>query len=261
MKHRLETGHFAMEYTESKIENALLWESHCHPQFEMLAVLEGDISIMLEGCVYRLTANQAALIPPLAYHTVSANKGGLYCRVTALLDPSAIPEVLHPHFTSKDFSLALFYTHRAQDLKSVCQSADPHFYAPLAESLMTQIFYESLQSGATAAKLRIDPTLQKALTYIEKHLCDKITLDQLATHTARSKSSFCHLFQREMKISPKQYILQKRLALAAKMIRDGTPPTVAAVQVGYENYSNFYRIYQKNIGSVPSREKPTTHKA
>ena len=43
------------------------------------------------------------------------------------------------------------------------------------------------------------------------------------------------------------HILQKKLALASKLIDEGVPRTVAAMQVGYENYSNFYRLYRKNF--------------
>jgi len=55
-----------------------------------------------------------------------------------------------------------------------------------------------------------------------------------------------------MKVSPKQYILQKRMALAAKLIREGVPPTEVALRVGYDNYSNFYRMYQKHLHAAPS---------
>ncbi|MBR2432538.1 MAG: helix-turn-helix domain-containing protein, partial [Clostridia bacterium] len=74
-----------------------------------------------------------------------------------------------------------------------------------------------------------------------------ILLDDIAKYTSRSKSSFCHLFESKMNISPKQYILQKKLALASKLIDEGVPHTVAAMQVGYENYSNFYRLYRKKL--------------
>ena len=56
-----------------------------------------------------------------------------------------------------------------------------------------------------------------------------------------------------MNISPKQYILRKKLATARKLIAEGTPPTVAAMQVGYENYSNFYRQYTKHYGTAPTK--------
>ena len=70
-------------------------------------------------------------------------------------------------------------------------------------------------------------------------------LDDLAAYTSRSKSSFCHLFEARMNITPKQYILQKKLALASKLIDEGVPRTAAAMRVGYDNYSNFYRLYHK----------------
>ena len=68
--HRFQTDGFLFEYTEHMIDNPVLWDSHCHAQFEMIAVLEGDISIMLEGRSYRLTEKQTVIIPQLLYHTM-----------------------------------------------------------------------------------------------------------------------------------------------------------------------------------------------
>ena len=39
--------------------------------------------------------------------------------------------------------------------------------------------------------------------------------------------------------------LEKKLALAEKYITEGVPATIAAASVGYDNYSNFYRVYRK----------------
>ena len=115
---------------------------------------------------------------------------------------------------------------------------------------MIEIFYDALTLYDAPAKIETDEFLQKTFEYIDLHLNEKILLDDLAKYTARSKSSFCHLFESKMNISPKQYILQKKLALASKMIDEGVPRTVAAMQVGYENYSNFYRLYLKNIKNI-----------
>jgi methylphosphotriester-DNA--protein-cysteine methyltransferase len=64
-----------------------------------------------------------------------------------------------------------------------------------------------------------------------------------------------------MKISPKQYILQKKLALANKMIGEGISPTETAVQLGYENYSSFYRMYVKQYDTMPKRTRRSKEKA
>ena len=241
---------FHLQYIESEIEHPVLWESHCHAQYEMIAVVDGDITVMLEGQNYRLQKNQILIIPQLFYHSVRANEKGCYRRITALFGIDAIPKVLQPEFAKRGKNIVIV-SFNVQKIKELCQKENPTFYAPLLQSLMIQIFYDSLKTFQDTAEIETDEFLQKALQYIDEHLHEKILLDDLARHTARSKSSFCHLFEEKMKISPKQYILQKKLAVASKLIDEGVSHTVAAMQVGYENYGNFYRIYRKNFGNSP----------
>ena len=252
MSHKMDTERFKIRYVESKIDTPVLWESHCHAQFEMIGVTEGDVSIMIEGKQYRLTENQATVIPPLCYHTITANKRGSYRRVTVLFDPSAVPAPLQDYF-AESTDIAVFYPTHLANLRSICRRPDAGFYHPFAESLMVQSFYEYIEARQKSTETETDAFLQRSIAYIESHLSEKILLDDLAKFTSRSKSSFCHLFEEKMKISPKQYILQKKLALANRLIRDGVPATVAAMRVGYENYSNFYRVYKRQFQKSPSR--------
>lgn len=254
MRNSFDTGGFRLEYIHSEIDRPVLLESHCHGQFELIAVAEGDVNIILEGKSYRLTNQQAAIIPPLAYHAVTANKRGSYRRITALFDISEVPAVLQTEFTKQLPEMAVVFLPYVEKLKEVCQKADSAFYGPLAQSLMIQILYDVIKESKAPDHIETDVFLQKALGYIDRHLHEKILLEDLAKHTARSKSSFCHLFEQKMNISPKQYILQKKLALANKLISEGTPAVMAAAQVGYDNYSNFYRLYRKNNGKSPANK-------
>jgi AraC-like DNA-binding protein len=54
-----------------------------------------------------------------------------------------------------------------------------------------------------------------------------------------------------MKISVKQYIIQKKLSYAARLIGEGASTASAASAIGYENYANFYKVYKKTFGSSP----------
>ena len=245
MAYRFQTEEFQIDYTESEIHASVLWESHCHARYEMIAVMDGDITVMLEGQKYRLQKNQMIVIPPLFYHAITANEEGVYRRITALFGVDAIPSVLQAHFEVQGRD-ALINASLTEKIKDVLQKADAAFYAPLLKSLMVEIFYEVFRSSSNPSAPEVDTFLQKALQYIDEHLHEKILLCDLAKATSRSSSSFCHLFEQKMNISPKQYILQKKLALAVKLINDGTPRTVAAMQIGYENYSNFYRIYARH---------------
>ncbi len=238
------TENFNLEYTESEINHPVLWESHCHSQYEMIAVSEGDITVTLEGQKYVLKENQVIIIPPLCYHFVTANEKGIYRRITALFSIDAVPFSIHSQFCDwgKNAKIVSF---EVVGLESLCKCENAEFYAPLADSFMVQIFYSAIMQNQSEVKTKADEFLQKALEYIDSNLEKKILLDDLARYTAHSKSSFCHLFEQKMNISPKQYIIQKKLALANKLISEGVPHTEAAIQVGYENYSNFYRLYRK----------------
>ena len=254
MIYSVKTNDFEFEYIESKVDHPISWESHCHAKYEMIAVAEGDITVMLEGQNYRLKKNQIIIIPPLFYHSVTINEEENYRRITVLFGLDAIPDVLQDNYTKQD-KYSFIDASRIKRIKDICQKADSAFYAPLLQSLMVEIFYDALHSSSAPSEIEADVFLQKALRYIDEHLHEKILLDDLAKVTAQSKSSFCHLFKKKMEISPNQYILQKKLALASKLISEGTTPTVAAMQIGYENYSNFYRVYRKHFGINPKSNK------
>lgn len=252
MTRMLHVGAFDLTYTESLVESPILWERHCHPRYEMISVLEGDISIMPEGQTYRLTAGHTVLIPPLLYHTITANQQGAYRRVTALFDLAAVPAVLRENFSERADTPIAFSSPHAEDLQALLEEENADLYAPLATSLMTQIFYRALRTERITAEEEPDEFLRLVTTYVDRHLDEKILLDHLAAHTARSKSSVCHLFEEKMGITPKQYVLQKKMALADRLIRDGVPPTLAAMRVGYDNYSAFWRMYRKHYRISPT---------
>ena len=251
----LKSEKFELVYTEGENRASLLWESHCHAQFEMIAVLEGEVSVMLEGEEYHLQKHHTIIVPPLCYHSITVRESGVYRRVTALFDADLIPEVIREPFLKGVGAAPLSFLPLQEQLKDLILEGKPQLFAPLAQSLMVQIFYDAAKSERKHADAVADDFLQKTVLYIDGHLHEKILLEELARLTSRSKSSFCHLFEEKMKISPKQYILQKKLALAAGLIDEGIPPTVAATQIGYENYSNFYRLYVKQFGINPTRKK------
>jgi AraC-like DNA-binding protein len=236
------------------VENTLIWESHCHAGLELIAVLCGSICVTLEGRETRLDRGDAIVIPPLCYHSISALKQGSYERLTVLFEESAIPEVLRDAIADGTPRPRRISSHLCAELERVCTSQQKEFYSPLADSLMIEALYALSGKAERDGGEDIDGTLASILEYVDGHLDSRILLDGIAARVSRSKSSVCHLFEERMSISPKQYILQKKMALAAGLIRKGVPPTEAALRVGYGNYSNFYRIYKKTYGHSPNED-------
>ncbi len=256
VKRIIQTPHFEFTYSETHVESRILWDSHCHARYEMIAVLEGDITIKLEGRSYRLTEDRSIIIPPLSYHTVTANRQGDYKRITVLFDIDAIPSVLRSEFLHNDTEPTIFTSPLLRELRVGLWEENTAYHEPLLESLMIPLFYSRLKApAASIGDTEVDKFILKMIKYIDSNLCQKITLDDLARHTARSKSFICHRFEEIMGIPPGQYVLQKKMAFAQKMIKEGHPPTLVASQIGYKNYGTFYRMYIKHFQSSPSKNQ------
>lgn len=244
------------QYYETRVGSAPLLENHCHTDFELIGVLEGDITLALEGATYRCASGEVLLVPPLAYHSITANRNATYRRLTALFPPAAIPEPIRYDLLTQSSTSPLF---RQKELPSILaalaralSAEELERYAPLAESLLVQLLYCCAQPGRPAPPKEVDRTMQKLTRYIDAHLGEKLPLEEIAGALYLSESTVSHLFREKLHTSVKQYILQKKMALAANLIRDGVSAGEAAKAVGYDNYSNFYRMYKKAFGASPT---------
>ena len=99
-----------------------------------------------------------------------------------------------------------------------------------------------------------NPVVASAIDYINENILTISDLDELCKTLYITKSHLHHLFTRYLQISPKQYILSKRLSLARSAIRSGQRPVNVYTECGFSDYSTFYRDYKKHFGHSPSRE-------
>ena len=90
--------------------------------------------------------------------------------------------------------------------------------------------------------------ISKALTFIEKNLEKKLTLQDIAQHVSMSESSFRHYFKEVTKFSPIQYLLILRLKSALQMIFIGKSINESAKISGLRDSSYLGRMVRKYLG-------------
>jgi len=98
---------------------------------------------------------------------------------------------------------------------------------------------------------------RRILHYLDRHLTEKITLQQLARHLGISESALTHFLRNEHRTSFKRLLTQKRLEAAEALWKDNPTLTVseAAFRVGYEDHHYFSRIYRQERGYPPGKFK------
>lgn len=97
--------------------------------------------------------------------------------------------------------------------------------------------------------------VQLALTYIDNHLDEKISLSGIAHQINVCRSTLLQCFRQTIGISPYAYVIHRKLAAAQEMISQGLSPIRAAEQLGFGDYSSFYRAFRKECGMSPSQWK------
>lgn len=91
------------------------------------------------------------------------------------------------------------------------------------------------------------------IAYIQEHLTEEINVDLLAGHCYVSKYYLMRQFKEATGYSIHQYINEKRIQAARRMILSGMPATKACYECGFRDYSTFARRFKMIVGVAPSK--------
>lgn len=88
--------------------------------------------------------------------------------------------------------------------------------------------------------------------YIDEHLAEKISRTDIAEYVALNENYLSRLFHKEIGCSISDYILQKRINMAKKLLLS-TKLSVSAIgeQVGYDTTTYFIRLFKREVGKTP----------
>ena len=100
----------------------------------------------------------------------------------------------------------------------------------------------------------------RVLLYIQKHLDEQISLDELARVACFSPFHFHRIFRGMMGESLKEHIRRLRLERAGIQLRkSSTSITQIAFQAGYEALESFIRAFKEIFGVAPSEYRNHYH--
>lgn len=99
--------------------------------------------------------------------------------------------------------------------------------------------------------------IAELLDYIDAHLSEEMPLSDLAATISYSEYYVCRIFKRITGKTLTGYIQEKRIEQAAWLLRSCNSVNQVAEQVGFNNYSYFYKTFKKFMGCGPAEYQAT----
>lgn len=119
-------------------------------------------------------------------------------------------------------------------------------------------------ASSSYAKVAVEDDSRRILkvkNFISKNYMDELRLPELASLAGMSSSAFSRFFKLHTGRNISEYIIDLRLGYAARMLVD-TAKSISEIgfDCGFNNLSNFNRIFKKKKGCSPSEFRESYHK-
>lgn len=117
--------------------------------------------------------------------------------------------------------------------------------------LITQMRRAMQEGNVKPLRAERPELLDRVMAYVEKNLRGKITLAETARYFYVSESTISQLFRKKMGVSFYRCVTQRRLIAAKTLIENDVSMEQVSEQVGFADYSSFYRAFKQEYGISP----------
>ncbi len=260
---------FELYYYEDKSLTTV--HEHVHNYYEFYFFLEGDISIVIEGSEYYLHSGDIVLIPPRIHHYPLIHSHTTpYRRFVFWISQDYCNQLMtlsHDYGFLMQYAcikkeyifhndILTFHTIQSKVFRIIeemngnrfARNAQVHLYINDLILFLNRAIHERLNTKGSQEETSL---YQGLLCYIDEHIEDDLSLEQLALVFYVSKYYISHVFKNNMGISLHQYITKKRLQACKDAISSSKTITETYLMFGFGDYSSFFRAFKKEFGLSP----------
>lgn len=224
----------------------------------IMVVLSGVLHVRQYGRHLILREGQGVFLhlePPHEYYSDQQN----VCRILWMhVNGKGYPVYRSglEHFTSLP---AVFESSRAEEILSSCIDAAidrrEHLELVISEtiySLLLEIMRQHMHVPEGISTLPGEVFVNRVDSFIAEHICEPITLEQLAQSVNMSKYHFCRRFREEAGITPMQYVTRKKLD-ASKYFLQYTKHSVQMIaeRFSFTDQSHYAKLFKRYTGLSP----------
>lgn len=249
--------------------NELISGPHFHDFYEFVIYLGNAGIFRIEDGEYLIRRGDIVLIDIFKAHTLLYNKTENYERFSVCIDLGLLISFSTPECNLLDIFHKCSDRHpiyhlEEEQLQKYLKLFNDHIQNSSAigreireKALIHQLLayiYSDCYTGkhANATESHHTEIIARLISFINAHLSEDFSLAQLAAEVNYSEYYVCRLFSRQTGKPLTRYIQEKRIHEACSLLKGNLAITQAAEQVGFNNYSYFYKTFKKIIGMGPA---------
>ena len=250
-------------------------KEHHHNYYEFYFFLGGAVSITIKGNSYPLQKGDMVLLSPGVKHYITIHNPEIsYQRFVFWITEEFARNLQQ---LSEDYGYLLQYTKENQQyifhLDTITFNTIQSKLFLLSDELHFNHFGKATKISLAVKDLilhlnravyeMLNPLVsteqrglyEKLIDYINQHIEEDLSLEQLAKLFFVNKYHIAHLFKEKNGLPVHQYIIKKRLTLCKEALLNNEEITEICLLCGFSDYSSFYRAFKKEYGLSPKQYK------
>lgn len=276
-------------YSHQRNDTYYRMDFHLHEFYEIYFFISGKVNYLIEKQIYHLSFGDLIVMNNHEIHKPSVFPGEPYERIVIHFNP-AIASAMSPD----DFNLLECFVNRPKGEFNKLKLNNEQIDHVLSYLYKIESLTKSQSKSSVILKLTtfidllvyinklyhlwqntdksnmllghnmplnedkafvIPEKLTLIMDYIDKNLESDLSLESLGKKFFLDKYYLSRLFKKHTGSNIHDYILYKRISKAKRLLSEGHSATYASIKCGFNDYSNFYRMFKKAVGVAPSKYK------
>ena len=120
---------------------------------------------------------------------------------------------------------------------------------PALREYLAGIVVKLIDEMSKQESAALSSTTSRAVSYVNGHYSENITLADIAGHVYVSKNYLCHIFKKEMNVTLMDYLAKVRVEKAKELLKEKRYKMYQiSIMVGYTDYAYFSQLFKKFTG-------------
>lgn len=219
---------------------------HALHNYKIYIAINGDFDLLMEGGQHFSSCKTVIIAPDQPHKLVSRD---VQVAAFYLVPETDAGRMLSAHcsgravFAPPAGVLAAITPQLRKYLEQGCSVEE-------ADALCEYLFKKL--TPPTNPNLPLDLRIGRALNYLDAEVGNRVTIADVASEVALSRSHLEHLFSEQVGIPISRYVLWTRIRGALMLMAGGKLLTEVAYDVGFSDSAHLSRTFRRMIGIAPS---------